>query len=85
MRLSLRFLLLAPLAGVALLTSCSTMQPTVQKYHVTALKAHDPNKVRVDLSLATQNVYVMEGDRLLMAVQGTVGKPGAATPKGKFR
>ncbi len=85
MRLSFRLLLLAPLAGVALLTSCTTMQPTTQKYHVTALKPHSPDKVRVALSLSTQNVYVMEGDRLLMAVQGTVGKPGATTPKGKFR
>lgn len=84
MRLSLRLLLFAPLAGVALLTSCTTMQPTTQKYHVTALKPHDPDKVRIDLSLATQNVYVMEGDRLLMAVQGNVGKNNL-TPKGKFR
>ncbi len=60
------------------------MQPTTQKYHVTALKPHDPDKVRIDLSLATQNVYVMEGDRLLMAVQGNVGKNNL-TPKGKFR
>jgi lipoprotein-anchoring transpeptidase ErfK/SrfK len=40
--------------------------------------------VVVKLSLATQNVYVMEGDRLLMGVQGNVGKPGAATPTGNF-
>ncbi|MDQ3115675.1 MAG: L,D-transpeptidase, partial [Verrucomicrobiota bacterium] len=49
------------------------------------LKPQNPDKVRVALSLSTQNVYVMEGDRLLMAVQGTVGKPGSGTPKGKFR
>ncbi len=85
MRLSFRLLLLAPLAGVALLTSCTTIPPTTQKYHVTALKPQNPDKVRVALSLSTQNVYVMEGDRLLMAVQGTVGKPGSGTPKGKFR
>ena len=53
-------------------------------YHVTALKPHDPSKVVVKLSLSTQNVYVMEGDRLLMAVQGNVGKPGAPTPAGNF-
>ena len=53
-------------------------------YHVTALKPHDPSKVVVKLSLSTQNVYVMEGDRLLMAVQGNVGKPGAPTPTGNF-
>ena len=53
-------------------------------YHVTALKPHDPSKVVVKLSLSTQNVYVMEGDRLLMAVQGNVGKPGSPTPTGNF-
>ncbi len=85
MRLSFRLLLLIPLAGTVLLTSCTTMQPTPQKYRVTALKPQNPEKVRVALSLSTQNVYVLEGDRLLMAVQGNVGKPGATTPKGKFR
>ncbi len=53
-------------------------------YHVVAHKPHDPSKVVVKLSLATQNLYVMEGDRLLMAVQGNVGKPGDATPTGSF-
>jgi lipoprotein-anchoring transpeptidase ErfK/SrfK len=53
-------------------------------YHVTAYKPHDPSAVRVKLSLATQNIYVLEGDRLLMAVQGNVGKPGAETPTGHY-
>jgi hypothetical protein len=53
-------------------------------YHVTAYRAHDPSKVRVKLSTSTQNLYVMEGDRLLMAVQGNVGKPGAETPTGHY-
>src|SRR5678815_5536127 len=85
MRLSFRLLFLVPLAAVALLTSCTTMAPTsTGTYHVTALKPHDPSKVVVKLSLSTQNVYVMEGDRLLMAVQGNVGKPSAPTPTGNF-
>ena len=53
-------------------------------YRVTAHRPHDPSKVEVKLSLSTQNLYVIEGDRLLMAVQGNVGKPGAATPTGNF-
>lgn len=53
-------------------------------YRVTAKRPHDPSKVSVKLSLATQNVYVMEGDRLLMAVQGNVGTPSAPTPAGNF-
>ena len=53
-------------------------------YRVTAYRPHDPSKVKVKLSTSTQHLYVMEGDRLLMAVQGNVGKPGAETPKGHF-
>lgn len=84
MRLTYRLLFLAPLALVVLLTSCSTMPQPAGKYHVSALRPKDPDKVRVKVSLATQNVYVEEGDRLLMAVQGNVGKNNT-TPKGTFR
>jgi hypothetical protein len=85
MRLSFRFLFLVPLAGVALLTSCTTMPPPARgAYHVTAHKPHDPTKVRVDLSLSQQNVYVMEGDRCLMAAAVSVGLPNKPTPKGHF-
>lgn len=77
--------LLALPAVCLFLTSCGTVSVgTSSSYHVVAKKPHDPDKVRVDLSLATQNVYVMEGDRLLMAVQGNVGKNNT-TPKGRFR
>jgi hypothetical protein len=38
----------------------------------------------VKVSLALQNVYVMEGDRCLMAVATTVGIPAKPTPKGNF-
>jgi hypothetical protein len=54
-------------------------------YRVIAKKPQDPSKVEIKLSLSTQNVYVMEGERLLMAVQGTVGKPGSVTPSGRFK
>lgn len=71
------------------LTSCGTMRSvSTGNYRVIARKPHDPSKVEVKLSLATQNLYVVEpdreGDRLLMAVQGNVGKPGAATPTGNY-
>ena len=42
-------------------------------YRVTALRPKNPSNVKVKLSTSTQHIYVMEGDRLLMAVQGTVG------------
>ncbi len=67
------------------LTSCGSMTSVSSgSYRVVAHRPHDPSKVEVKLSLSTQNLYVIEGDRLLMAVQGNVGKPGAATPTGNF-
>jgi hypothetical protein len=72
-------------AAALFLTSCGTMSSvSTGTYHVTAHKPHDPSKVEVKLSLSTQNLFVMEGSRLLMAVQGNVGKPGAATPTGDY-
>jgi len=76
------------LSIVALLfTGCaatSRLTSNSHNYHVKAYKPHDPSNVVVKLSTGTQNLYVMEGDRLLMAVQSNVGKPGAETPTGHF-
>ena len=86
MRLIFRFFCLVPLVGLAFLTSCTTMPTasTTGEYHVVAKKPKDPSKVRVDLSLSKQNVYVMEGDRCLMAAAVSVGLPNKPTPKGHF-
>jgi hypothetical protein len=54
-------------------------------YKVTAYRPNNPSAVKVKVSTSTQHIYVMEGDRLLMAVQGCVGKPGSVTPAGNFR
>jgi lipoprotein-anchoring transpeptidase ErfK/SrfK len=51
---------------------------------VTAYRPHDPSAVRVKVSLSKQNIYVMEGDRCLMAVACSVGIPSKPTPKGSF-
>ena len=53
-------------------------------YHVAAHRPHNPSAVRVKVSLSKQNVYVMEGDRLLMACATTVGIPAKPTPRGSF-
>lgn len=53
-------------------------------YHVTAYKPNDPSAVRVKVSLSKQNVYVMEGDRCLMAAAISVGLPNKPTPSGNF-
>ena len=72
------------LAVAIVFTSCSIAPMGTGPYHVTAYKPHDPSKVRVKVSLSKQNVYVMEGDRLLMAAATCVGIPSKPTPKGNF-
>ncbi|MGI8821380.1 MAG: L,D-transpeptidase [Chthoniobacterales bacterium] len=88
MRLLSRLLLLASVSAAAFLTSCETTSTGGGgggSYHVVAHRAHDASKVRVKVSLAQQNVYVMEGDRVLMAVATTVGIPAKPTPRGNFK
>jgi len=83
----LRRLLLCVGATTALfLTSCGMPSSSVSSgnYHVTAHRPHDPSAVRVKVSLSKQNIYVMEGDRCLMAVATTVGIPAKPTPRGNF-
>ena len=73
------------LAGTAFLAGCANMNTGgTGRYTVKAFKPHNPDKVVVKVSTTTQNIYVKEGDRLLMAVQGTVGDHNS-TPKGSFR
>ena len=86
MRFFSRLVLLASVSSAAFLTSCETTSTASHggAYRVTAHRPHDPSKVTVKLSTSTQNLYVLEGDRLLMAAQGNVGKAGSETPKGNF-
>jgi hypothetical protein len=82
-----RLNLLVLIASLSLLTSCETGRLLTGRggaYHVTAYKPTDPSNVRVKVSLSKQNVYVMEGDRCLMAVACSVGIPEKPTPKGSF-
>jgi lipoprotein-anchoring transpeptidase ErfK/SrfK len=79
-----RFLFCLGAMAALFLTSCGTPSVSSGNYRVTAHRPHDPAAVRVKVSLAKQNVYVMEGDRCLMAVATTVGIPAKPTPKGNF-
>ncbi len=81
-----RFILIVAGAGiVSLLAGCGTTRVAGGKaYHVTAYRPHDPSTVRVKVSLSQQNVYVMEGDRCLMAAAISVGTSAKPTPKGNF-
>ena len=64
------------------LGGCATSE---REYHTMAYQPAAASDVQVKVSLNTQNVYVMEGDHLLMATPTCVGKPGFPTPKGKFK
>jgi hypothetical protein len=76
----------ALLALLALATSflggCATMGGG--NYHTTAYAPASTSDVRVKVSLNKQNVYVMEGDKCLMATPTCVGKAGYPTPTGHF-
>jgi hypothetical protein len=85
MRILLRFSFLVALCGPFIFTSCETTPLAGGgPYHVTAYKPHDPSKVVVKVSLSKENIYVMEGDRCLMAVACSVGIPSKPTPRGHF-
>ena len=83
-------LVAAGLAGS--LTSCQTSTTTTTSGRITSDKfdppAHrpkNPSAVRVKLSTGAQRVYVVEGDRVLLATPCSVGTPNARTPHGTFR
>jgi hypothetical protein len=85
MRSLMRLVFLLALCGPFIFSGCETSRVAGGgAYHVKAYRPHDPSKVVVKLSTSTQNIYVMEGDRLLMSVQGNVGRQGAETPTGDF-
>jgi lipoprotein-anchoring transpeptidase ErfK/SrfK len=75
------FHILALVAAFAL----SACVQTSTGYSVKAYAPKNSDAVRVKVSTSTQHIYVMEGDRLLMAVQGCVGTGSSPTPKGNFR
>jgi len=82
-----RFILIVAGAGVvSLLAGCGTTARVAPSgpYHVTAYRPHDPSAVKVKVSLSKQNIYVMEGDRCLMAVACSVGTREKGTPRGHF-
>jgi hypothetical protein len=71
-------------AATGLLAGCAGMGGGSGNYHTTAYAPLHSDDVRVKVSLKTQNVYVEEGDQLLMGTPTCVGKPGYPTPTGSF-
>src|SRR5437764_13691073 len=85
MRMLRRVVFLFALCSPFIFTSCETSRvASGGPYHVTAYKPNDPSKVVVKVSLSKQNIYVMEGDRSLMAVACRVGIPFKPKPRGHF-
>jgi len=86
MRHVYRLILLCAGGSILLLSGCVTggRVSAGGPYHVTAYKPHDPSAVRVKVSLSKENVYVMEGNRCLMAAAISVGMPNKPTPRGNF-
>jgi hypothetical protein len=71
-------------AATALLAGCAGMGGGGGNYSTTAYAPKNPNDVVVKVSLRTQNVYVEEGNHLLMGTPTCVGKTGYPTPTGDF-
>jgi hypothetical protein len=72
-------------ATAAWFTGCANGPIRSHFYNVTAYKPHNPDNVRVKVSLANRAVYVLEGDRPLLVTATAIGKPDHPTPTGNFR
>lgn len=73
-----------PVILLLLLPGCVAHRSEVS-YSVQAFRPKNPDSVRVKVSLSKQAVYVMEGERLLMAAATCIGLPEKPTPRGQFR
>jgi L,D-transpeptidase catalytic domain len=78
-------LLLALALSATWLTGCVSTGGHFGAYNVTAYKPHNPDNVRIKVSLQNRAVYVMEGDRPLLVTPTAIGKPDHRTPTGSFR
>lgn len=82
-----------PLATLALLSAlfCSCGTSTTRtagssfSFKPTVVKPTSRSAVSVKISTGAQRLYVMEGDKMLLATPCGVGKSATPTPKGNFR
>ncbi len=70
------------------LSACQTMPTTGGKtafsFDPPVTQPTNPSAVKLKLSTGAQRLYVVEGDKVLLATPVTVGKPGSLTPHGNF-
>lgn len=74
--------------GLGLLASCTTVKvgrhPYSTTYDPPLLAANNPSAVKVKLSTGAQRVYLVEGDRVLLASPCSVGTAKDPTPHGSY-
>jgi len=80
--------LIAVASAAALLTGCQT--PRVGgansfSYDPAVQSPANPSNVQLKLSTGAQRLYVVEGNKVLLATPVSVGKPGTPTPHGNYR
>jgi hypothetical protein len=82
-----RFAILLALAAAAVwLSGCAGTAPRLGgTYDAVAYRPHNPENVKVKVSLQNRAVYVMEGDRPLLVTATAIGMPSHPTPTGSFR
>lgn len=80
---------LSALAAIAALSSCTSTKPAVANYSTTfdppVTQPSNSAAVKVKLSTGAQRVYVMEGDKVLLATPCSVGTASSPTPHGTYR
>jgi hypothetical protein len=77
---------LAAAASLAL-CACSTMPPAQRNsfsFDPPVTQPTNPSNVKVKLSTGAQRLYVVEGDKVLLATPVSVGKASSPTPHGNF-
>ena len=81
-----RFTVFSLALMTALLASCTSTKTGKTNYSTNydppCYRPTNPSAMRVKISTGAQKLYVMEGDRCLLASPCTVGKPGSPTPAG---
>jgi hypothetical protein len=78
-----RLAILLPVALPLFLVSCSSLPKGT--YDCKAYRPTNPSAVEVKVSLANSMIYVVEGNKLLLATPTTIGTPENPTPVGHFK
>lgn len=87
LRVSVRFAIASAALGSFALTGCQTMStggPTSFSFDPPAQSPQNHSNVKVKLSTGAQRLYVVEGDKVLLATPVSVGKSSSPTPHGNF-